>query len=102
MPARRTQEGRSLFRKLTKVTDTYLDVVLRHLGDIPHDDHLKMAVREQRAVVDAYPRSPSGDAFLKIASIIDDLPASREAHGGIEFFFERLLMANQSYRGQVA
>lgn len=29
--------GRKLHRKLTRVTDSYLDVVLRHIGDVPAD-----------------------------------------------------------------
>jgi len=94
--------GRALFSKLSRVTDSYLDVVLRHLGDVPRDDYLVKAVQEQRAVVAAYPRSPAGAAFLKIAKRIDELPAAKVASGGIEFFFERLLMADQQGRGMVA
>lgn len=100
--SRTTSAGRKLFRKLTRVTDAYLDVVIRHLGDIPQDDYLVRAVQEQRAVVDAYPKSPAGAAFVEIASAVDSLPAAREANGGIEFFFERLLMADVSRRGKVA
>lgn len=99
---RRAREGRVLFAKLARVTDSYLDVVLRHLGDVPQDDYLIRAVQEQRAVVDAYPRSTSGEAFQRIAATIDALPAGREASGGIEFFLERLLMADTASRGKVA
>ncbi len=98
----RAATGRQLFQKLLKVTDSYLDVVLRHLGDVPEDRYLVKAVQEQRAVVDAYPLSPAGTAFLKLAKTVDGLPEKREASGGIEFFFERLLMAETASRGQVA
>lgn len=94
--------GRALFGKLSRVTDMYLDVVLHHLGDVPQDTYLVRAVQEQRAVVDAYPRSPSGAAFSKIAKRVQALQAPNESNGGIEFFFERLLMANQQGRGMVA
>ncbi len=100
--SRTRRAGRDLFTKLSRVADTYLDVVLRHLGDIPQDSYLKRAVQEQKAVVDAYPKSSSGDAFLKLASTIDGLPAVRETSGGIAFFFERLLLAEQMQRGKVA
>ncbi len=99
---RRGGEGRELFRKLCRVTDAYLDVVLRHAGDIPEDAYLVKAVQEQRAVVDAYPRSPAGEAFKDLAATIDKLPAAREASGGIEFFLERLLRSDASSKGQVA
>lgn len=100
--SRKAQDGRLLFEKLSRVTDNYLEVVLRHLGDVPEDEYLVKAVQEQRAVVDAYPRSSSGEAFQQIAAKIDALPATREASGGIEFFFERLLMADSAARGKVA
>ncbi len=99
---RTTREGRALYGKLARVTDSYLDVVLRHLGDVPQDDYLVKAVQEQRAVVDAYPRSAAGEAFQRIAANIDAMPAAREASGGIEFFLERLLMADTASRGKVA
>jgi flagellar biosynthesis protein FlhG len=100
--SRRAPDGRSLFRKLSRVADTYLDVVLRHLGDVPHDRYLVKAVQEQRAVVDAYPKSTSGKAFQQIAANVDALPAASEANGGIEFFLERLLMSHPASRGEVA
>lgn len=100
--SRKTKDGRRLFEKLSRVTDSYLDVVLRHTGDIPQDDYLVKAVQEQRAVVDAYPRSASGEAFQALAATVDALPTAREASGGIEFFFERLLVADSQSRGKVA
>ncbi len=100
--SRRAGDGQRLFRKLARVTDHYLDVVLRHAGDIPQDDYLVKAVQEQRAVVVAYPRSDSGEALQALAAKIDALPVAREASGAIEFFFERLLMSDSSRRGKVA
>jgi flagellar biosynthesis protein FlhG len=86
-------EGRVLYTKLRKVADLYLDVVLRHLGNVPLDPWLRRAVQEQRAVVDAYPRSESGRAFAEIARALQRIPAVTQASGNIEFFLERLLMA---------
>lgn len=100
--SRSRSAGRRLFDKLTRVADSYLDVVLHHVGDVPNDGYLVKAVQEQRAVVDAYPQSPSGLAFGRIARVVDRLPARRESGGGIEFFFERLLDADQAVRSGVA
>lgn len=94
--------GRKLFRKLCRVTDHYLDVALKHIGDIPADRYVLRAVQEQRAVVDAYPLSAAGRAFRKLGEAVDALPTRREASGGIEFFFERLLSAESKTRGRVA
>lgn len=94
--------GSKLFGKIRKVADLYLDVVLRHLGDVPQDDLLRRAVQEQRAVVEAYPHSASGGAFLKIAESINRLPNTNGASGNIEFFFERLLAVGRPEAGRVA
>ena len=91
-------DGRKLFNKLVKVTDAYLDVVIRHLGDIPRDEYLVKAVQEQRAVVDAYPMSPAGRAFQDIAAAVTALPDPRDTNAGIQFFFERLMLAVQPER----
>jgi flagellar biosynthesis protein FlhG len=98
--SRKVGDGKNLFRKLSRVTNSFLDVVLKHAGDVPHDDFLIKAVQEQRAVADAYPRSASGEAFRAIADTVDALPAAREARGCIEFFFERLLMSGIAARGK--
>ncbi len=86
-------DGHQLFSKIRKVADRYLDVVLRHLGDVPDDRCLQNAVREQRAVVEAYPDCDASRAFGRLAEAVVQLPGSR-ASGGIQFFFERLLLAD--------
>lgn len=84
-------EGRELYSKLVRVTDMYLDVVLRQLGNVPYDGYLKRAIQEQRAVVDAYPKSAAGVAFRQIAQKLLMSPGSKNATGNIQFFFESLL-----------
>lgn len=88
---RHDREGRKLFAKLDSVADRFLDVVLRHLGNIPHDDWLRRAVQEQRSVVEAYPASESGRAFSAIASTLDVSLAPRGVSGSMQFFLERSL-----------
>lgn len=91
--------GRQLFQKISRVAGLYLDVVLRHLGSIPHDGYLKRSVQEQRAVVEAYPKSASGQAFVDLARKLDRLPLQNDASGGIQFFFERILASGQKAGG---
>ncbi|MGB5346575.1 MAG: MinD/ParA family protein [Woeseia sp.] len=94
--------GQQLFDKLRKVTDRYLDVVIRHVGNVPHDEYLRRAVQEQRAVVDAYPASAAGAAFTRLADTLADLPSVGGPGGGIEFFFERILHADTACVGSMA
>jgi len=92
------QEGRFLFNKILKVTDQYLDVALDFAGVIPEDDYLRKAVQKQRSVVDLYPRSKSALAFKKLAKKSSSWPIPT-AGGQLQFFVERLIMANQKEIG---
>jgi len=100
--SRRSGQGSRLFEKLRRVADQYLDVVLRHLGDIPHDEWLRRAVQEQRSVVDAYPKSEAGRAFANIAKVISKPPLRREVNGSMQFFLERLLGSNLAKAAEIA
>lgn len=81
--------GRQLFEKLERVATRFLDVHLQFCGVIPQDEHLRRAVRRQMGVVDAWPGSPSAQAFKKLAMAADNWEESSEAHGRIGFFAER-------------
>ncbi len=88
------QEGRELFGKLVRVTDHFLDeVVLDFVGAVPFDDYLRKAVKRQRAVVEAYPRSKAAQAFRTIAQRIEGWPMPKAAGGYLEFFMERLVQS---------
>lgn len=94
------QEGRDLYNKLVRVTDRYLDVMLNYLGAIPFDDSLKKAVKSQRSVMTAFPRSRIAQAFRSIAKKVDDFPAPSGASGHLQFFVERLLQySSQNQEG---
>ncbi len=84
------QEGIELYKNLVKVTDQFLDVALSYIGAVPYDDYLKKAIKKQKAVVDAYPRSKSAISFKKIAQKTSHWPVPKLASGGIEFFVEKL------------
>lgn len=87
--------GEALFRRFEKVTNRFLDVSLDFVGEIPHDDYMRRAVQEQRCVVEAYPGSPSGRAFKKLASRADKWPVPAGPRGNLEFFVERLVRRPQ-------
>ncbi len=88
---RTLKEGQDLFKKLTLVTDRFLDVTLELTAVIPFDDNLRKAVRRQKAIVDAFPRSPSAVAFKTLATKINNWPTPSHASGNLEFFLEQLV-----------
>ena len=61
-------QGESLFRRLQRVTDRYLDIVLEYVGEIPEDAAMPRAVQAQRAVLEAFPSCPASQAFRRLAS----------------------------------
>jgi flagellar biosynthesis protein FlhG len=87
--------GRQLFATLGKVTNRFLDVILEHAADIPDDDLLRRAIREQRPVIDAYPGSAAGAAFRALARTATDWDVPSGPRGNIEFFAERLVASPQ-------
>jgi flagellar biosynthesis protein FlhG len=84
-------QGKELFRKLSKVTDSYLDVTLQFVGAIPYDEYLRKSVQKQSPVVTAFPRSQVSLAMMAVAEKIDSWPLKSQAGGYIEFFIERMI-----------
>ena len=89
--ARGSGEGETLFKKFEKVTGRFLDVLLEYAGEVPDDEHVRRAIRVQRPVLDAYPGSPAGRAFKKLAACADTWPVPPGPRGNLEFFVERLV-----------
>lgn len=94
--------GRNLFSKIRRVSDLYLDVVLRHIGNVPFDSYLQKSIQEQRALNDAYPKSVAASAIRDIALKLDNLPVSRNASGDLQFFLERLLRCGEQTKRRIA
>ena len=93
---RSDQEGMSLFSKLQKVSSRFLDANLQYAGCIPHDENLRKAIKRQRAVFQAYPKSNSSIAFDKLASQVLSWPLPSKSRGYMEFFAEQLVMSQTS------
>ena len=87
-------EGRDLYEKLARVCDRFLDVTLEYEGSIAYDEFLRRAVQRQSAVVEAFPGSVAAQGFKKLAGKADTWAVPGGARGHLEFFVERLVMAN--------
>jgi flagellar biosynthesis protein FlhG len=94
---RTAQEGRELYSKMCRVTDRYLDVTLGFMGAVPFDESLRKAVRAQRPVVQAFPRSRVAQVFRNLAKKIETWPQPGGANGQVQFFVERLIKYSSDY-----
>jgi len=90
------RSGRQLFERLARVTARFLDVTLEFAGEVPADEAVRRAVREQRTVLEAYPGSPAAQAFKKLAGSADTWPIPQGPRGNIEFFVERLVRVSRA------
>jgi flagellar biosynthesis protein FlhG len=88
---RQPEEGQIAFRRLQRVTDRYLEVLLDYAGDIPEDLSLQKSVQAQRPVMEAFPASAAARAFKLLARTANQWPLPAGPSGGIEFFMERML-----------
>lgn len=84
-------EARKAFRRLETALERFLSVRVNYLGWVPADEHVGMAAREQRAVVDIYPSSPAARAFTNLGDKIDEELGRHRLKGGMQFFFRQLI-----------
>jgi flagellar biosynthesis protein FlhG len=85
------REGRELFAKLTLVTERFLNVGIELVACIPLDDNVRQAVKKQKIIVEAFPRSPASLAISSLANKALTWPIPKTPSGHLEFFVERLL-----------
>lgn len=97
---RSAREGRELYNKMCRATDRYLDVTLNFVGAIPFDESLRKAVKSQRPVVQAYPRSRVAQTFRNLAKKVETWPRPVGANGQVQFFVERLIEYSSDFWGR--
>lgn len=90
------QEGKEVFRKFSLVTDRFLSVSLDYVGSIPTDEYVTMAVAQQRAVCDLYPRAPASRALTSLLSVLDGWRGDHSWQGGFQLFGPSALAATQT------
>ncbi len=65
------KDGQAVYDRLSMACSEFLQVGLTYLGCIPFDPYVRKAVRQQQPVLEAYPLSRAGKAFLRLAARID-------------------------------
>ena len=83
---RTPQEGKEVFRKLSVVTDRFLQISLDYVGAIPFDDSLPLAVRQQRLIMEAYPKAPASRALASLVKPINQWRHASPLKGGYQLF----------------
>ncbi len=84
--ARKPQEGTEVFRKLSLVTDRFLNVSLDYVGSIPFDDCVPLAVSQQRPVLIAFPRATASRALTRVGAKLGQWKSEHPLKGGYQLF----------------
>ncbi len=84
-------EALDVFRKLTMVSNRYLDISIDYLGSIPHDRQMIDSIRKQKVIVELFPNSKTSLAFSALAAELCSEQSMIEPKGSIQFFWKRLL-----------
>ena len=80
-----------VYRKLTMVSNRYLDISIDFLGSIPADKQMNDCIRKQKVISDLYPSSKVAGAFSNLAERITLEPTDSEPKGNLQFFWKKLL-----------
>jgi flagellar biosynthesis protein FlhG len=84
-------EAKEAFRRLSVVTERFLNISIDYLGFILHDTAFPQAVRQQQALLQLYPHCAAARCFHRLAQRMLDLPMAPHPKGNIQFFWRRLL-----------
>ncbi len=88
---RNEDEALDVFRKLTMVSNRYLDISIDYLGSIPEDRQMIDSIRKQKVIVEMFPNSNIAAAFSDLASRICSEKSRSQPKGNIQFFWKKLL-----------
>ncbi|MDD2558043.1 MAG: MinD/ParA family protein [Desulfuromonadaceae bacterium] len=88
---RHTDEALDVYRKLTMVSNRYLDISIDYLGGIPFERKMYEAVRSQKVMVELYPNNKVSLAFEQLGRKLVAENGHTQPKGSLQFFWKRLL-----------
>lgn len=87
--ARNEDEAKDVYKRLSKVTEKFLNVDLSYLGFVRYDENVKRAVKMQEAFINVFPNSIASKDIIGIANRIID--SEIKCKGSMQFFLRNVL-----------
>lgn len=84
-------QGRDVFRRLSQVSERFLEARLSYLGEIPRDENVASALRSNQALVERFPSSIGSRAFAAIDAALSAGAPPEPLLGGLGLFWQTLL-----------
>lgn len=85
------REAKSVFRRLSDVTQKFLCVSLDYKGFVPADPNLRAATKSQQLIVQMNPHAPSSHAIRLLSEKLSGYASMQPVKGGLQFFWEQLV-----------
>jgi flagellar biosynthesis protein FlhG len=86
------EEAKEVYKKISRVADRYLaSLSIHYLGFIPIDEKLPVAVKQQRPVLEVFPKAPSSRRLFAVAKLLLEQPQKTQTPGGLQFFWKQFL-----------
>jgi flagellar biosynthesis protein FlhG len=91
---RSPHEGLDVYRRLGLVAGRFLNISIDYAGSIAMDEHVALAVRQQRAVVELFPQAPASRAFHRLAGSVSCWTRPDGPHGGLKVWWRQALSSD--------
>ncbi len=78
------REAMEIFKRLSMVTQRFLNISLDPYGYIPNDEHVPMAVRQQKLLIETYPHCEAAQKFHILAKKIDEKLFQSQDNAGMK------------------
>jgi flagellar biosynthesis protein FlhG len=88
-------EALDVYKKLTLVSNRYLDISIDYLGCIPYDKRMRESISKQTVMVELYPKSKISSSFEDLAENLTSVMQNVQPKGTPQFFWKRLLSLGQ-------
>jgi flagellar biosynthesis protein FlhG len=89
--ARSTKEAEGVFKNLSLVAQKFLNLSIDYWGYILQDENVVRAVRQQKALIELYPKSPASKCFFELADKVCKNQPNTSSRGNILFFWSHIL-----------
>lgn len=89
-------EALDVYRKLTMVSNRYLDISIDFLGSIPEDKQMVDSIRKQKVMSELHPESKIAQAFCELGDRICSEKYQLTPKGSVQFFWKKLLNMEHS------
>ena len=84
------KEATDVYRRLSTAAERFLSISLDYIGYVPHDNLVRKAVRQQRALMDIYPDSEASKSLANISEKLNK-DNHKNIKGTLQFFLGGLL-----------